>query len=229
MNESILSIHSDIIKHNQILLDEFIKNNQHINGINRRRLIRGIGFNDANYKISYIGIYGQETCQYYLKWSDMIKRCYSEKYQEKQTTYKGCTVCNSWLIFSNFKYWMKLQNWKGLDLDKDIIKIGNKVYSPDTCCFISRRINCSLITCKSSLGKYPQGVSYHKPNDKFIAYLSFGEIQKNLGSFNTPEEASKTYNIAKSNYLIEISHLQTDERVRKGLLLHANVILNSHL
>ena len=38
----------------------------------------------------------------YLKWHAMIQRCYSEAYHKKQPSYIGCTVCERWLIFSNF-------------------------------------------------------------------------------------------------------------------------------
>ena len=92
-----------------------------------------------------VGITGLETIRdengelldSYICWRDMLRRCYSAKYQEKQPTYKGCRVCDDWLYYSNFKNWYdksyyEVEN-KTSQLDKDILIKGNKVYSPDTC------------------------------------------------------------------------------------------------
>ena len=77
----------------------------------------------------------------YRKWSDMLMRCYSEKYLSKYPTYKGCTVCESWLDFQVFAKWAEA-NWvDDFDLDKDILVSGNKEYSPDKCMFVSREDN----------------------------------------------------------------------------------------
>ena len=40
----------------------------------------------------------------YQKWADMLRRCYDEDFHktEKGKCYIGCTVCERWLILSNF-------------------------------------------------------------------------------------------------------------------------------
>ena len=63
-----------------------------------RSLICGVGVNDANYATS-----GKRMCPFYRRWINMLERCYSEKFQEKNPTYRGCSVCEEWLTFSNFK------------------------------------------------------------------------------------------------------------------------------
>ena len=60
----------------------------------------------------------------YKCWKDMLRRCYSAKYQEKQPTYKDCYVYNEWLYYPNFKNWYdknyyEVEN-KTSQLDKDI-------------------------------------------------------------------------------------------------------------
>lgn len=112
-----------------------------------KRLVYGVGNNDADYvvekreEIGYVGGKRRRklmwVCPYYQTWKDMIKRCYSTKCQEKFPTYKGCSVSADWHTFSNFKAWMEKQNWEGKQLDKDILIEGNKVYSPETCVFVS--------------------------------------------------------------------------------------------
>lgn len=60
---------------------------------------------------------------------------------KNKPTYEGCTVCDEWLYFSNFKKWFDENYIEGFQLDKDIIIRGNKVYSPQTCCFVPKEIN----------------------------------------------------------------------------------------
>lgn len=91
-----------------------------------KKTIYGVGTNDANYLVVNKGV----RCPYYKKWSSMLERCFSKSLHKKHPTYIGCTVCNEWLLFSNFRSWMMKQEWVGMELDKDIISIGNKKYCP---------------------------------------------------------------------------------------------------
>lgn len=66
----------------------------------------------------------------YDSWTDMLKRCYSEKSQVKQPTYIGCTVHKDWHNFQVFAEWYFSKEYGGKDgyhLDKDILNKGNKV------------------------------------------------------------------------------------------------------
>ena len=93
----------------------------------------------------------EHTREYNL-WHSLIQRCYDPKMQEKHPTYKGITVCDRWLVFANFlediesiEGYDKWVNDNTYDLDKDLLQQdvpnNEKVYSPDTCCFISSREN----------------------------------------------------------------------------------------
>lgn len=107
----------------------------------QRSLTYGVGINDANYNVKIIKNKKQIFCPFYRKWYDMLKRCYSSKHQKRNPTYIGCSVCPEWLYFSKFRLWMENQKWKGMELDKDLLVKGNRVYGPDTCCFIPKAIN----------------------------------------------------------------------------------------
>ena len=103
--------------------------------------------------IGYRGLEGVDcTAELYLKWHDMINRCYNAKFHLRQPQYKGCTVCEEWLNYSNFKVWYDQNRIQGmsLDLDKDILFKGNKVYSPETCCFVPHKINTLFLNSKKS-------------------------------------------------------------------------------
>ena len=100
--------------------------------------IVGFGINDADYVVNSRS---STPCPFYRTWVGMIRRCYSPVEHKNQPSYIDCTVCREWAYFSNFRSWMLQQNWKGLDLDKDILVKGNKVYSPSTCIFVPRKLN----------------------------------------------------------------------------------------
>lgn len=90
-----------------------------------KQLVHGMGFNDADYVV-YPRINGKQImCPFYSKWANMLKRCFSSKYQETHPTYIGCSVIKKWLTFSNFRSWMINQDWKDKVLDKDTLNIEN--------------------------------------------------------------------------------------------------------
>lgn len=139
----------------------------------------------------------------YKVWRSMIERCYSNKYQERQPTYVGCEVCNEWLYFSNFAEWFEENYVDGYALDKDILIKGNKVYSPQTCCFVPQEINKLLLKHDRKRGEYPIGI--HKDRNNYVVLLSRYGKQEYLGTFKTPEEAFYAYKVAKEAYIKEVA------------------------
>lgn len=143
-------------------------------------------------------------------WISMLKRCYSEKYQNNKPTYIGCTVCDEWIYFSNFKKWFDENYIEGFQLDKDIIVKGNKVYSPNTCCFVPQEINMIIYNKNKRKYDLPKGVIKSK-NNRYVASVNmYGEI-KRLGCFSTPEEAFMAYKEAKEKYIKEVAEKWKDK------------------
>ena len=184
-----------------------------------RRLIYGVGINDADYLVQPKVNGKKVTCPFYSKWKEMLRRCYSVKFLEKQPTYTGCTVIEGWLLFSNFKVWMMNKDWQGNELDKDLLIQGNKVYSPDNCLFVTRAINLLLNENKAARGKYPQGVDFHKASDKYKASVRIKGKQKYLGLFDTPKEAFEVYKKAKYEIIKEVAFRQC-EPLKSALLAY---------
>ena len=182
-----------------------------------RKLVRGVGVNDSDYKTMMVLNGKQIVCPFYRKWLDMIERCYSASFQEKAPTYIGCSVCDGWLVFTTFKLWMIKQDWQGKQLDKDILFQGNKIYSPESCLFVSRQINSMLLDSKSIRGEHPIGVHFNKSTGKYVSKVGLGAKQKYLGVFDTPKEASEAYKIAKYAHIKEVALNQT-EPLRSALL-----------
>ena len=83
-------------------------------------------------------------------WSGMIDRCYNiNNYAYKNYGAKGITVCERWKRFDNFVqdaaslpgYNKELVESGKLCIDKDIINRSLLIYSPETCCFVTRSEN----------------------------------------------------------------------------------------
>jgi len=197
--------------------------------IGHRKPVFGIGINDADYVVCPTVNGKQQWCRFYTVWHSMIRRCYSPIAQRRNPTYIGCTVCDEWLRFSAFKKWMEKQAWRGNQLDKDIIIPGNKIYSPDTCCFVSGATNTLLLDSAGSRGKYPLGVSLLQSTGRFMAYCSHNKKLEHIGYFATPEEASAAYRKRKAEVLYEAAMAQGDKRVRRGLLARCKLLATNKM
>lgn len=167
-----------------------------------KKLIYGVGINDADYPITrYEFSNGKERqawmCPFYRTWRDMLTRGYSESWKTKYPTYRDCFVCEEWLKFSNFKKWMETQNWENRNLDKDLLFKDNKLYSPSTCIFITGKVNRFLLDNKSRRGCLPIGVCWHKRDCLYHANISVDNTRKYLGAFQSSQEAHQAWLTAK--------------------------------
>lgn len=150
--------------------------------------------------VDYCVMDGDVGIPSYATWKQMLTRCYSKLYTERTPTYKDCSVCEEWKRFSVFKEWFDKNYIDGYCLDKDILVKGNKVYSPQTCCFVPNEINALLIKHDSKRGKYPIGVSKH--GNKYCARVNrYKEGNVWIGTYDTPEEAFNAYKKAKEEYI----------------------------
>ena len=175
--------------------------------------------NDRNtYGVGYIGeeYFGRtkEDIKCYKTWQSMLERCYSERLLEKRPTYGGCTVCDEWLCYSNFK---KLydENYYEIEgermcLDKDILVKGNKIYSPNTCVFVPNRINL-LFLRREKTRNLMIGVILKKENGRYIARMDVDGNKKHIGIYDTEMEAFLNYKREKEKYIKEVANLYKDK------------------
>ena len=186
-------------------------------------------FQDGRIKNPYfpsvfdVGYIGQGKYSYkmhkkiYQVWKEMLQRCYYPYYINKYPSYIDCYVCEEWHNFQNFAKWYEENYYEierqRMELDKDILFKGNKIYSPSTCVFVPQRINYLFIKSKSIRGNYPIGVSYHKTSDKLsVTCNTFNKGDKKpkqiyLGLFNKnkPFQAFTTYKQFKEGHIKQVA------------------------
>lgn len=183
------------------------------NNLQYGHIIRGKVKNPSHrsvYRTGFIGIgkYNyKKSSKIYRIWSGLLERGYCSKFKEKYFTYKYVTVCEEWHNFQNFAKWFEEnynpETMEGWHLDKDIIVKGNKVYSPETCCFVPQEINLLFTKCNSKRGLCSIGVC--KVDDKFKSSVSKNNKTTNIGFFNTPEEAFQSYKTAKEKEIKRVA------------------------
>ena len=131
-----------------------------------------------------ISVEGKATREYKL-WQNMIDRCYSGKFD----SYKYVTVCERWLCFANFledlplidgyTYWLNETETR-VSLDKDIKQPNtkNKIYSLETCVFISASENTKESTVRTrQCGLY----AINKETKEITFFESVSEVKKLWG------------------------------------------------
>ncbi len=95
----------------------------------------------------------------YHCWKHMIVRCYSENYHSNRESYKDCSVVPEWHNYCNFVKWFDSNYREGYHLDKDLLVQGNRVYSPENCCFIPPEINTIIVEKNQVIDGCEGGVS----------------------------------------------------------------------
>ncbi len=157
-------------------------------------------------KIGYLG-YGKfnpkDNKDSYFHWYAMITRCYCENYQKTRPRYKGCSVDERWHNFQIFTEWFNKNHVEDWQLDKDILVKGNKVYGPETCCFIPSIINSLFVKSNSIRGNYPIGVL--KKGRRYRTSLKINQKVIHIGYFSTQTEAFFAYKKAKEKRIKDVA------------------------
>lgn len=176
----------------------------------QKRIIFGIGYND---------LLEESHTQAYRIWKHMLSRCYSEAYKKKRPTYNDCVAAKEWFVFSNFKHWFDEHYVEGWHLDKDILVKGNKMYSPETCCFVPQEINGLFAKSNKKRGLCGIGVTRH--GNGFRALMMAHGKHERLGTYKTEVEAFLAYKRRKEEFIKEVAKLykdQLEQRVYNALL-----------
>lgn len=184
------------------------------------KLVHGFGVNDIDGPTEYLVNGKRVRYKDYASWVGMIARC---EYQD-HIAYSDKSICQEWKYFSNFKLWFDEQvYYEGLQLDKDILFVNNKIYSPHSCAFVPSWVNTVLGNGGSKEDrKISLGVS--KRNERYRAQVSEFLTGKRawLGSFNSQEEAHTAWQEGKISQIEACVKRYREEKcyredVEKGL------------
>lgn len=87
----------------------------------------------------------------YVTWKEMLRRIADEKSLQQFPTYRDCSVCERWLYYPHFYQdikklpgydkWYHNSDYRKYNFDKDIINPSAKIYSPETCMFVTASEN----------------------------------------------------------------------------------------
>lgn len=217
-----------IIKYNnQKDISVIFDNGEIVDNVSYSNFSRGLVKSYTKPSVFGVGILGKENLygaggkflKSYTVWHSIIRRCYYQPFHKVEPSYIGCEVCEEWKYYPHFKKWYDENYYEiegeKMQLDKDILFKGNKIYSPNTCVFVPQRINSLFTRRQNDRGLYPIGVTFLKDRNKYMPQININGKRKHLGFFNTPNEAFYIYKGAKEKYIKEVADEYKDKIPQK--------------
>ena len=140
-------------------------------------------------------------------YNNMFRRCYYSDSNDSYYSYFNCSVSDEWKDFDIFYKWY-IENYyeipnEKMCLDKDILVKNNKIYSPNTCCFVPNSINILLTKRKALRGNCPIGV--YKKGLKYCSKCKYKNKTYWLGSYDNENDAFLAYKLFKENSIKNIA------------------------
>lgn len=167
--------------------------------------VAGFGFiGCGGFKCS---VNGTKT-QSYTAWVNILNRCFNKERQKKQPTYTTCTISEDWLNYQNFAKWFSEQKERiafddSLQVDKDLLSVGNKHYSDKTCVLVPRWLNSFVLDHAAARGEQPIGVCYVKATGRYRAYCNDKGRRVEFGQYSDKNAAHVAWKKYKLSLALE--------------------------
>ena len=199
----------------------------------RRKPVFSWGINDADYLVSYRPNpeirNKQVMCPFYKRWHGMLYRALRKADHESVASYSETTISEDFKYFMDFRRWAEQlgfneNNKSVVELDKDILVIGNNQYSPEHCAFVTKKINMLLLTSNGSRGNLPLGVHTCKATGKLIAAQTMNGKRHTLGRFTCELEAHKAWQLSKAKYIEDSISNYEQESEEIGLVYRPDIV-----
>lgn len=191
----------------------------------RTKKVYGVGINDTKHQVQRKG--EGYICPVYLKWRNMLQRCYSKN------SYTNCKVCDNWKIFSNFQNWvntLEIEDLSNFHLDKDLLGDGS-IYDEDSCCFLHPIVNTFITNSVNSLNL--KGCTLDKRGGKLIYNVQvrnpLTKKKEHLGRVYCVAVGHKMWVARKKEILEDIitQGLVTDNTIQEALRVKIDTLMES--
>lgn len=179
--------------------------------------------------VAYLGELSNKAPKYNVirnRWMHMLRRVYSEDLNF--SSYADCKICEEWHNFSVFYEWVMGETGgklKGLDLDKDVLSINGKIYSPSTCAFIPTSLNKRLTRLEVKSGGW-----YDAFGKRWRTVEKCLETNKDVYIKHTDKEAADKYYVEmKASRILRLAEDfkdQISEIVYQGMKNKAETLLS---
>ena len=155
--------------------------------------------------------------QKYSRWYNMNSRCYRECYHRSHpgTIYPECSVCDAWRTNKESFYdWLDKEYYtisgEQMDIDKDILRKGNRLYSPETCLVVPHTINVLWAMLPAS---YP---TFNEERQQWEADAEFFPTPYSQKKYFDDLEEARDYMAGiKYAHIKEVAELYKDEMPEK--------------
>ncbi len=173
------------------------------------QLVYGVGVNDTHSPKQWIKHGKIVRCKAYTAWRNMLKKCYATK--------TSITVCDEWLLFSNFEKWFKENYKENCKLNNTLFGDGS-FFSPDTTVYLDKMV-CFFIRDTSYVGE-TKGIRKQPLSDKFHVRCNnpLKAEQEHVGYFTKIEDAKAAWLERKRKVGKKIAEFQNDARVKQAIL-----------
>lgn len=141
-------------------------------------------------------------------WIQMLRRCYENKENrtKEYMPYIDCSVDERWFNFLNFKEWCNHQKgftFPDSQLDKDLLVKGNKVYKPEICLFLPRKVN--------NLFKRTDTKGFTKYRKKFQSHCADFNGKILFIQTEDKEECREWYKATKKSVIMEYAEFYKND------------------
>lgn len=137
-----------------------------------------------------------------ILWRGMRARCIKNGAQQRRNPMCiDSTLSQEFFSFEGFYCWYMEQpafNLDGYEVDKDLIRRGNKHYSRETCFLLPKALNLFFSTKSAAKSGLLTGVR-KTPSGSFHARIRINGKSQHVGSYETEMAAHSAYINAKNN------------------------------
>lgn len=165
-------------------------------------------------------------CPIHITWRNMLLRGDG---LESRPSYNDVSVVAEWYRFSVFKAWHDKNYLPGLHLDKDLKVLGNTIYGPDTCMYVSTRVNGFLVSCLKPRTEHPVGAFLRKDvfrTKPYTCQIWVEGRQRMIGAYTTAAEAHAKWQEVKATEALRIASDESNIEVRWALIRLAERLIS---